>query len=267
VYDPGLVGAELDGGGGVDAGGSSTQSAGAGNANAGKSNAGSGGASNMNGQAGATIGGSANVAGASSAGAPSGGAGNVAGAHTGGAPGGGAASGGAPSGGAPGAGAPSAGAPAGGSAAAGAPAAGAPGLNPCDKANWKATASSSSLSMDPPQLYNPPLHAIDGIATTRWSSGVDQTGVEWFLLNLGAKASHLTKLVLDTTKSPTDFPVAYKLELSSDGTNYSQVASGAGAAVTTITFADTPGQYVRVSQTGVSASWWSIQELTLTCTK
>jgi hypothetical protein len=119
-----------------------------------------------------------------------------------------------------------------------------------------------------PDVYNPPPFAVDGVAATRWSSGMPSKGGEWFLVDLGAKATHLTKVVLDTTQSATDFPLAYKLELSVDGQAYTQVATGAGAALTTITFADTPARYIKVTQTSTAAqtSWWSIHELTLTCT-
>ena len=89
------------------------------------------------------------------------------------------------------------------------------------------------------------------------------------MVDLGAKAAHLTKVVLDTTGSTGDIPPTYKLELSIDNSNYTQVASGAGADLTTITFADTQARYLKVTQTQVSTStsghWWSIHELTLGC--
>ncbi len=121
--------------------------------------------------------------------------------------------------------------------------------------------------MTPPQLYNPPVQGIDGTVSTRWSSGLAEDGSEWFLVDLGARASHLTQVVLDTNKDATDFPVAYKLELSTDGAAYTQVAMGAGTPITTITFTDTPARYIRVKQTGIGTSWWTIHELTITCQK
>ena len=156
---------------------------------------------------------------------------------------------------------------AGGSGAAGAPSGGSAGggvapINPCDRTNWKATASESSVN--PP---NPPALAIDGMASTRWSTGATQVGGEWFLLDLGARAAHLTQVVLDSSGSPNDQPLKYKLEVSDDGKSYSLVCTGTGAAMTVITFVDTPARYIRITQTGSDpdANWWSIQELTLTC--
>lgn len=263
VYDPQLVGAAAGSSGSDDTSGGSNVSGGAGGSNVGGGNNMGGSPASSAGQtsAGAPSGG-AGLGGAGSSGAPSGGS---AGAATAGAPAGGASAGGA-------GGAPAAGAPAGGAASAGSPGAGAggsaggaPGLNPCDRTNWKATASRSSLSMNPPQLYNPPLQAIDGTVNTRWSSGAAEDGTEWFLVDLGARASHLTRVVLDTNKDPSDLPVAYALELSTDGAAYTQVAAGAGAIITTINFADTPARYIRIKQTGVGVSWWTIHELTITC--
>lgn len=266
VYDPQLVGGAAGSGGLDDPSGGTSMSAGAHAGGAAGANAG---ANNLGGSPASSAGqpsaGSKNDdggAGGARAGASNGGGGASAGGAAGAAMSG---AGGAPAGGAPAGGAPAGGAPAGGSSAAGAGGGGAPGVNPCDRTNWKASASRSSLSMNPPQLYNPPIQAIDGTVSTRWSSGLAEDGTEWFLVDLGARASHLTQVVLDTAKDPTDFPVGYALELSTDGTAYAQVASGAGAITTTINFTDTPARYIRVKQTGVGKSWWTIHELTITC--
>jgi allantoicase len=119
-----------------------------------------------------------------------------------------------------------------------------------------------------PDVYNPPPFAVDGKTTTRWSSGAPPVGGEWFLVDLGAKATHLTKVVLDTTESTGDFPIAYKLEVSVNGTTFTQVATGAGADTTTINFTDTSARYIKITETStaVTTHWWSIHELTLTCT-
>ena len=204
------------------------------------------------GSAGSTSGG----AGGASPGGPAGAAGKLAEAGSGGSPntGGNGSAGMGMAGSATGGASGSAG-------VAGAPAA----IGPCNRVNWKATASKSSLSMNPPSLYNPPAQAIDGTTSTRWSSGAKQVGGEWFLVDLGSKAAHLTQVVLDTAKDSADLPVSYTLELSTDGTNFTSVATGAGAVITTITFADTPAQYLRITQTGAGVTWWTIHEFSITC--
>ena len=143
--------------------------------------------------------------------------------------------------------------------------AGAPGLDPCQRSNWKATASESSVSTTTPTLNTPPLQAIDGNTTTRWSSGEPQVGGEWFLIDLGAVAPHLTQIALDTSGHPMDYPVSYKLEASNDGASYAFVASGSGSSVTTIKFSDKSARYLKITQTSASASWWSIHELSISC--
>jgi hypothetical protein len=230
--------------------------------------------------AGASSGGTTNGAGgaSTSAGSATGGGGNngssggMAGVGESGASGalggkGGMSSGGVGAGGAGGAGGSAGKAGSAGSAgSAGATgSAGASGVDPCDRVNWKATASESSLSMTPPQLYNPPQDAIDGDGNTRWSSGAAQVGGEWFQIDLGAVAAHLTQIVLDTTLHPSDYPVNYTLELSSDGASYAFATSGSGSSVTTIEFADKSARFLKVTQTGTSASWWSIHEVSISC--
>ena len=218
----------------------------------GSSTTGSGGA-NSDSNGGASSGGAASD---SNGGADSGSGGTMTGSAgagaTGSVGGGGSAAGGSTAGGSAASGATS-----GGSAGGG----GAP-LNPCDRTSWKATASESSVNPS-----NPPALAIDGVSSTRWSTGATQVGGEWFLLDLGARAAHLTQVVLDASGNPGDQPLKYKLELSKDGSSYTLVCTGTGAPTTTITFVDTPARYIRITQTGSDpdANWWSIQELTLTC--
>lgn len=139
------------------------------------------------------------------------------------------------------------------------------GVDPCLRKNWKASASKSSLSTETPSLYNPPVQAIDGMATTRWSTGAPQTGGEWFIVDLGGVAAHLTQIALDTGGHPADYPVSYKLEASTDGSSYAFVTSGSGSSQTTIKFSDKPARYLKITQTGSSASWWSIHELSISC--
>ncbi len=65
----------------------------------------------------------------------------------------------------------------------------------------------------------------------------------------------------------TDFPVAYKLEVSTDGTAYAQAAVGAGVAgVQKIALATRQNaRYVRITQTATTGTnWWSIYNIMLT---
>jgi hypothetical protein len=245
VYDSSLTASE-------DAGSSAAAASAGGELTGGAANGGAAGLAGGGASAGGASGGAAGNAatgGTSNAGAMNGGAAGNGGAGAGGASGGAAGKGGAGAAGSSGA--------AGGS--------GAPGIDPCSRSNWTASASESSLTMTPPQLYDPPPDAIDGDGNTRWASGAAQVGGEWFSIDLGAVAAHLTQIVLDTTVHPTDFPANYKLELSSDGAAYTSVATGSGSSITTIKFSDRPARYVKLTQTGTSTSWWSIHELSISC--
>jgi hypothetical protein len=137
------------------------------------------------------------------------------------------------------------------------------GINPCDRASWYVTASESSLNQG--DLFNPPAQAVDGDLTTRWSTGSDLVGGEWFLIDLGAIAPHVSELLLDATCSPNDYPIGYKLELSETGSVFFSVANGEGAPVMTINFTDSPARFLRITQLGSRSGWWSICELRVIC--
>jgi glucosylceramidase len=115
-----------------------------------------------------------------------------------------------------------------------------------------------------------PKNAIDGNASTRYTSGQTQVGTENFVLSFAAPVS-VTGIKLDSSGSATDATTSYLVEYSLDGTTFQgwcPPVSGPGAgAITDITFpARISVKALKVSQTGQSAdghSWWSIHEVTL----
>jgi endo-1,3(4)-beta-glucanase len=135
---------------------------------------------------------------------------------------------------------------------------------------WKVTASSSQVMNQPGDLlYNPPENALDGILSTRWSSGKPQTGGEWFELDFGQTLS-VRSLELDmgadaSVQSYMDFPRGYFVSVSDtpNDTTAPTVTSGVGEAP--ITHIDLRGErharYVRILQTNEATNWWSIHEL------
>jgi hypothetical protein len=135
----------------------------------------------------------------------------------------------------------------------------APPLQPYATTGWKPSASITAAGPDVV-----PAKAIDGNLKTRWTTGRTQRGDESFVVDLG-KVMPVSQVVLDDSGDPADFPVAYKLELSTDGTAFKTAKTGAGAAVTTIAFDETSARYLRISQTsttpGPAGSWWSIDEV------
>lgn len=123
------------------------------------------------------------------------------------------------------------------------------------RSGWAASASASGAG-------DAPANAIDGNATTRWSSGAAQANGQWFQLDM-LSARTFCKLTLDAATSTGDYPRGYQVFVSNDGTNWgSAVASGSGTAqLVTINFATQTARFIRIVQTGSVGNWWSLHEL------
>jgi beta-glucosidase len=128
---------------------------------------------------------------------------------------------------------------------------------------WTATASSSGGA-------DVPAQAIDGDLATRWSSGKDQAGDEWFQLDFSADVT-ITKVTLKLGSNATDYPRAYKTRLTDTANNLSAPAllmgNGQNGVDTVMTFsAPTTGRYLLITQGGmVTGLWWSIAEISVEC--
>lgn len=135
----------------------------------------------------------------------------------------------------------------------------APPAAPYATTGWKATASVTAAGN-----ADVATHAFDGQLGTRWATGRNQAGNETFTIDLGATRS-LSRVVLDATTHPTDFPSAWELEVSTNGTVFTSAATGKGAMVTDIRFSSRMARHVRVRQTGTTpapnGAWWSIDEI------
>jgi hypothetical protein len=99
--------------------------------------------------------------------------------------------------------------------------------------------------------------AFDGNIATRWSTGKAQAGGEFFRVDLG-KAQSISQVVFFDL---TDIPAAYTLALSTDDVTYTTVGTGAGGTPTAICFTAQSAQYIKITQTGTSGSWFSIYEI------
>jgi aryl-phospho-beta-D-glucosidase BglC (GH1 family) len=127
-----------------------------------------------------------------------------------------------------------------------------------DRTGWTITASSTEPG-------GSTANVKDGNAATRWSTGAAQTNGQWLQVDLGATQT-FNQIVMDTAKNSSDendYPRGYTVQVSSDGSSWTQVASGVGGVkATPINFAAVRGRYFRITQTGTSSSWWSVGELT-----
>lgn len=132
-------------------------------------------------------------------------------------------------------------------------------VDPCVRTNW--TASASPLGV--------PGNAIDAAAGTRWTSGADQDGDEYFQVLFPS----LTTIdgITVTTTSNNDFPVGYQVKFSMDGTTWEDpvdgdagTLGGAGTPNIVITLPDpTTVRGFRILQTATSTYWWSIHNITV----
>ena len=219
--------------------------------------------------------GASNSAGAPAGGAPAGGA-PAGGAPAGGAPAGGADTGGAPAGGAPAGGAPAGGAPAGGAPAGGAggdAAAGAGGAGACPAPSgthqttaiartcWVASASDCASNAN---NNNPPVNALDGVATTRFSTGMTMPdkatagGNFTYTVDMGA-AVMISGIKVDSSVA-TDAAASLQVDVSTDSTTWKPAVCGTGATVTDLSFAAVSARYIRLTESGTNTGWWSIHE-------
>jgi beta-glucosidase len=119
-------------------------------------------------------------------------------------------------------------------------------------------------------LLQPP-YAVDGDATTRYSSGADMLPGDYFAFDMCRKVSiDGVNLVTApaTSADVADVPLGYAIQVSADGTTWTQVAASATApaAQAMITFPATTVRYVLIIQTGTSTTrWWSIHEVSPIC--
>lgn len=119
---------------------------------------------------------------------------------------------------------------------------------------WTATASHNAAGAG---------RGIDSSASTRWDTGTNQAAGQYYQVDMGRTAV-FNKLVLDASGSSADYPRAYAVTVSADGSAWSApVASGSGSAVTAITFAEQKARYVRITLTNGISRYWSIHDLAL----
>ncbi|WP_405770740.1 discoidin domain-containing protein [Streptomyces sp. NBC_00080] len=120
-----------------------------------------------------------------------------------------------------------------------------------DRTGWTATASTNSASA---------TKALDGDATTGWSTGTAQAAGQWYQIDMGTPTL-LNRVYLDAAAFNGDQAAGYQVLVSDDASTWSNVASGsAGGQRTAVTFPAQIGRYVRIVQTGTSSQPWTLAE-------
>lgn len=132
--------------------------------------------------------------------------------------------------------------------------------SPPPPGEMKATASHNNVE----EGYDNLGQAFDGNRYTRWSSLHPQRPGMWFRLDLGQERT-ISQIKLDNDQSPMDYPRGYRLQLSTDGRNWTTVADRPenNGPVDEV-FSARPVRFIRLEQTGQSDRWWwSIHEIYL----
>ncbi|MFC5401450.1 discoidin domain-containing protein [Cohnella soli] len=126
---------------------------------------------------------------------------------------------------------------------------------PVSKTGWSVSASSTDTASS--SLAG----AIDGNPATRWSTGLPQANGQYLQIDMGQNQT-FDRVLIDAGASAGDYPRGYQVQVSTNGTAWTTVASGAGSSAAIIAeFAPQTARYLKIVQTGTSGSWWSVAEL------
>ena len=128
-------------------------------------------------------------------------------------------------------------------------------------AGWTAAASPAGPA-NPCCTGDVAANAVDGDASTRYSTGTGQAPGQYLQVDFG-RAIDARRVVFDTGVSTGDYPRGYTVTTSADGVHWSTaVAAGAGAGqLTTVGLSGAPVRFVRLTLTASSGSWWSVADV------
>ncbi|HEU4347619.1 MAG TPA: discoidin domain-containing protein [Actinoplanes sp.] len=108
-----------------------------------------------------------------------------------------------------------------------------------------------------------PGNAVDGDASTRWSSGTGQRPGQYLQVDLG-KATSFDRVAVDSGGNLGDYARGWQLAGSLDGTTWTTLAQGTGTGqLTTVDVTGTRARYLRITSTGTAGNWWSISDVRL----
>src|ERR1700728_2869133 len=129
---------------------------------------------------------------------------------------------------------------------------------PLSQTGWVATSNTHSSAGDAPQ------NAISGDTGARFSSDAAQASGMYWQVNMGS-AQTFNQIEMDSGGYTTDYARGYNVEVSTNGTTFTSVATGTGtSSPETVTFATQTAQYIRVVLTqAVSPYWWSMVNFTV----
>ncbi|MFL6119338.1 discoidin domain-containing protein [Actinophytocola sp.] len=105
--------------------------------------------------------------------------------------------------------------------------------------------------------------AVDGDASTRWSSGAAQAPGQYLQVDLGARR-HFRRVAVDSGGNLGDYARGWQLSASDDGTTWRTLATGTGAGqLTTVDVRRTSARFLRITSTGAADNWWNVADIRL----
>ena len=108
-----------------------------------------------------------------------------------------------------------------------------------------------------------PAAAVDGDASTRWSSGQSQAAGQYLQVDLGA-TTLFRRVAIDSGGNLGDYARGWQLSASDDAITWRTLATGTGVGqLTTIDLGLTRARHLRITNTGAAGNWWSISDLRL----
>jgi glucosylceramidase len=134
-------------------------------------------------------------------------------------------------------------------------------LRQVNPAGWTATANPSGPT-NPCCTGDVAANAVDGDASTRYSTGTGQTAGLYLQVDFG-KTVDARQVVFDTGASTGDYPRGYTITTSQDGVNWTTaVAAAQGTGqFTTADLNGSPIRYVRLTLTASVGNWWSVADV------
>jgi hypothetical protein len=129
------------------------------------------------------------------------------------------------------------------------------------RSSWTATASH-------PTSGDMPVNLLDG-KITRWSTGKAQSGDEWLQIDFGATVT-INHVNLQQGDDTNDYPRTYSVIVSNTAKDLNGTVRGTGSGKSGVSTAIllpalATGRYLLLKQTATSLSWWSAEEIEVSC--
>lgn len=129
------------------------------------------------------------------------------------------------------------------------------------RTTWTATASH-------PTSGDLPANLLDG-KVTRWSTGKAQSGDEWLQIDFGATVT-INHVNLQQGDDTNDYPRTFSVIVSNTAKDLSGAVRSTGSGKSGVSTAIllpalATGRYLLLKQTASSLSWWSAEEIEVSC--